>query len=346
MRWEDERYIRLYTRDTPEWLALSWQARGVLSLILRAVDRAGILKVGKLGLRGVAVAIRAPWVDVEAPLTELIEDGCVRFAPEVNAIYIPNFIEAQEACSSDAARKRASRERARAIMGGASASASESAVRALAETEPANSRLAEADFPQETATVTNRDDIESQNVSESHVQSHAVTRGHSVLCCAVPSQEENRDMSIGVSDTQPTAGPSDTADVRAVFEHWATKQAALTGVPTRRLKLTKDRRGKVRARLREGYSVDDLQRAVDGIFATDFNVEKGFTDLTLACRDAAHVDRYSATVAAEVAQSQTRLRAIPPAEPLFALGTDPPLAPEPTLDETLAAIERMGKVLP
>jgi hypothetical protein len=44
-------------------------------------------------------------------------------------------------------------------------------------------------------------------------------------------------------------------------------------------------------------------------------------------------------------QSQTRLKPVPPALPWFE-GTGTPLAPEPTLDETLAAIERMGKVLP
>jgi hypothetical protein len=164
MRWEDERYVRFYTRNAPEWRALSWRARGLFGLIMREVDRAGILKVGRLGLKGVAIAVEAPWAEVEQPLSELIADGCVRFSDDGGSVFIPNFIEAQEAPQSDAARKRASREKARAIFGG-STDASEKARAALA--------------------VTNRDDMSSQNVTDSHVESRSVTSGHSVP--SVPS---------------------------------------------------------------------------------------------------------------------------------------------------------------
>ena len=37
MRWEDERYVRVYTRDTPEWCLLSWEARALFLLLLTAV---------------------------------------------------------------------------------------------------------------------------------------------------------------------------------------------------------------------------------------------------------------------------------------------------------------------
>ena len=32
MRWEDERYVRVYTRDTPGWLSLSFDAQALLFL--------------------------------------------------------------------------------------------------------------------------------------------------------------------------------------------------------------------------------------------------------------------------------------------------------------------------
>ena len=64
MRWEDERYVRFYTRDTPEFLAMSWLARALFGLIMRKVDRAGILVVGRLGLKGVAVAVGGVMVAV------------------------------------------------------------------------------------------------------------------------------------------------------------------------------------------------------------------------------------------------------------------------------------------
>lgn len=114
MRWEDERYVRFYTRDTPEFLALSWHARGLIGLVMRKLDRAGVLVVGKLGLRGVAVAIGAPWVEVEGPLRELLDDGCLIFDETKASVVMMNFIEAQEAKQSDKARQSASRERARA----------------------------------------------------------------------------------------------------------------------------------------------------------------------------------------------------------------------------------------
>jgi hypothetical protein len=116
MRWEDERYIRFYTRDTADWLVMSWQARGLFGLIMRVVDRAGILRFGsKAGLRGIAPLLHAPWTEIEAPLQELIDDGCVVYNKTSGYILIKNFTAAQEAGQSDAARKRRLREEARAL---------------------------------------------------------------------------------------------------------------------------------------------------------------------------------------------------------------------------------------
>ena len=49
-----------------------------------------------------------------------------------------------------------------------------------------------------------------------------------------------------------------TTEVLEVYEHW--KRACRKP----RAKLTADRRSKVRARMREGYSVADLRKAIDG----------------------------------------------------------------------------------
>lgn len=113
MRWEDERYVRVYTRDTVDWLGLSFIAQGLFCLILRKVDRAGLLKLGKPGKRGVAIVVGFPgdWPRLEPALEELLADGCVRIQGEY--LIVPNFIEAQEATQSEAQRKRESRGRAR-----------------------------------------------------------------------------------------------------------------------------------------------------------------------------------------------------------------------------------------
>lgn len=171
LNWEDERYVRLYTRDTPEWCLLSWQARGLFALILRAVDRAGVLELGRVGRKGVAVALRAPWAEIEGPLHELIDDGCVAILDEDNAVLLPNFIDAQEARQNDRARQKASRERRKV--------GTKAATSGVPNPSP-------RDEP-----VTDCDD-RSQNVTR---ESHAVTSGHqvspdvtlAVLSCAEPS---------------------------------------------------------------------------------------------------------------------------------------------------------------
>lgn len=122
MRWEDERYVRVYTRNTGEWLALSWEARALFVFLLRVADRAGLVHTGKAGIRGLAGLAGMPADVVERVAPELLADGCLR-ASEGGYI-IPNFIAAQEAKASDAQRKRDQRERDRdkAIASGSSGS--------------------------------------------------------------------------------------------------------------------------------------------------------------------------------------------------------------------------------
>lgn len=113
MDWSNERYVRLFTRDTPEWLCWSWQSRALWPLLIRKVDRSGVL-ANKLGARGVAALVGLPVEVVEAGLPDLLADGCLQVHPL--GYVIPNFIEAQEAPQSDKQRKRESRERRRAMV--------------------------------------------------------------------------------------------------------------------------------------------------------------------------------------------------------------------------------------
>ena len=109
--WSDEPWVKLYRRDTADWLALSWQARGLFALLLRAVTRAGTLDLGKTGPRAVAVYLHAPWAEIEAPLAELVADGCV--IVRGTTLCVRNYVAAQEATQSDRARQRLARERHR-----------------------------------------------------------------------------------------------------------------------------------------------------------------------------------------------------------------------------------------
>lgn len=118
MRWEDERWVKVYTRDTGEWLALGWEAQALFLFALRKADRAGILKTGKMRTRGLAGMTGMPLDVVERAIPLLLDDGCMR---DMDGGYIiPNFIAAQEARTSANQRKRDERERDRdrAIAGG------------------------------------------------------------------------------------------------------------------------------------------------------------------------------------------------------------------------------------
>lgn len=109
MDWSDEQWVKLYRRDTADWLLLSWRARGLFYSLLRIVTRAGVLDLGKTGKRAVAVLLGAgaDWKEIVDALDELVADGSV----QVNGttLVIPNFIEAQEAVKSDRARAKAAR---------------------------------------------------------------------------------------------------------------------------------------------------------------------------------------------------------------------------------------------
>jgi len=116
MRFEDEQYVRNYKRETPEWTLLDWQPRVLHPYILKFMDRAGILELGKSGWKALASLCRLPLDLLETHMPALLEDGCLRLVPDGKGgtlLFSPNYIEANEAKQSDAARKKAERERAR-----------------------------------------------------------------------------------------------------------------------------------------------------------------------------------------------------------------------------------------
>lgn len=109
MRWEDERYVRVYTRDTPEWVALGWEAQGLFMQLIRKCDRAGILELGRTGVRGLAIMLRMPEEVTERALAALLDDGCV--VRTGTTLVIANYVEAQEATSTNRLRKEMYNER-------------------------------------------------------------------------------------------------------------------------------------------------------------------------------------------------------------------------------------------
>lgn len=112
MDFANESYVRLYTRDTMTWKRFNWQAKAVVPLLLRKLDRSGVLELAGLEpAEAVALAI-------ELPLEVVAEAMPVLFKLEVfevhgDVLVEPKFIEAQECIKSDKLRAKEYRVRRR-----------------------------------------------------------------------------------------------------------------------------------------------------------------------------------------------------------------------------------------
>lgn len=117
MDWSNELWIKVYLTDTVEWMLLSWQAQGLFLLILRKINRAGVLELGRAGKKGLAMKLGgvANWPAMEPFLDELLKDGCVRI--EGTQLLVPNFAEAQSTPMSARARKQVEYAKRRAGIG-------------------------------------------------------------------------------------------------------------------------------------------------------------------------------------------------------------------------------------
>lgn len=104
MRWEDELWVKQYRRDPPELLTVSLLARGIWHILWKEVDRGGRLDLGKMGRRTLAAILRAPSSELETPINELVDAGCIEFTDQ--ELLIPVYLEAQAAKQSNSARCR------------------------------------------------------------------------------------------------------------------------------------------------------------------------------------------------------------------------------------------------
>jgi hypothetical protein len=174
VNWQDEQFVKVYTRDTGEWTLLSWDAQALLLQILRKVDRSGVLQLGKHGARVLPAALghREQAERITAALAELTADGCVVLRPE--CLVVPNFIAAQTSRQSDKARQQSARDRRRAESMGAS-------------------------LPADKETSQNVTDchLASPDVTQSHLESPRVTldknRSEEIrldLSCAKPNPQQ------------------------------------------------------------------------------------------------------------------------------------------------------------
>lgn len=113
--WENENWVKLYTRESHDMLAVGWEGRALFRELICKVDRAGVLDCTDPVV--ISELVRMPIEIVEPALSKLIARGTVTICDQ--HLVVPNFLEAQEAKSNDRERKRKSREtkRAKALRG-------------------------------------------------------------------------------------------------------------------------------------------------------------------------------------------------------------------------------------
>lgn len=93
-------------------------------------------------------------------------------------------------------------------------------------------------------------------------------------------------------DSLPKNGNVSTS-VREVFAYWQN----VMGHPTAKLIPGKKRARAIEARLKDGYTVEDIKSAVDGCRATPHNMGKNdrhtvYDDIELICRDEVHLESF------------------------------------------------------
>lgn len=110
MDWANESYVRLYVRDTKTWMLLGWEGQCLLPLILRKLDRSGVLAdVFNAEDMFVMLANGMPLDIVERGLSRLIAKEVVTFCDI--GLLMPNYLVAQETPKTDKQRQKESRER-------------------------------------------------------------------------------------------------------------------------------------------------------------------------------------------------------------------------------------------
>jgi hypothetical protein len=209
LQWEEERYARVYCRDTLDWQALSWDAQALWCQLNRKATRSGRIDLGRIGRRGVAALLgRAELAQrLDQALQELLDDGCVVL--EGSVLVIPDFVEAQEAVSSGAKRMRELRERQREAeleangSGNGSGDGSGDGSRHVPARDADGTAPGSGDEASRARNDTSRRDETSRNVTSGYstagterhgtpLAGDALSRSFAAELAAEPSQEDQR----------------------------------------------------------------------------------------------------------------------------------------------------------
>lgn len=184
MNFEDEPYVRLYTRDTKTWLQLKWEGQAVFALLVRKLDRAGVLDDVTDPIADVALITGMPESVVAIGLERLLKTRTLELKGE--RLVCPRYVEAQTAIKSDRLRSAELRKRRRdlARCGGADD-----------EVEPLEPSAGDSEPPPRFVSDASRDvspaprsvSDPSRGITEHHGPSRAVTPSLALPSLALPN---------------------------------------------------------------------------------------------------------------------------------------------------------------
>lgn len=109
MNFEDEHYVRIYTRKTKTVKKWGWEGRVLFRELMTVVDKAGVLDDIDSPVEDVALMAELPEDLVEVGLPKLLDSGAVEIRGK--CLVIPNYLAGQTANKSDKNRAKESRQR-------------------------------------------------------------------------------------------------------------------------------------------------------------------------------------------------------------------------------------------
>ena len=280
MDWTNERYVKLYTRDTTAMLMLAWDELALFWSLLRKVDRAGTLDLEGYGMHAVSVHLRCPLDVAERAVAAWVKVGWVEMAGD-DTLVVPSHLPAQDANKSDKLRQAELRERRREDACAKSAKSGEN--------------------------VTIRDET-SRDVTQSHTASRLAEPS-----LAEPSLAKQEKGAASVP------GPS-ASEVKEVWEHFLScrRRVTTSGAPmmndTRRTHIKARLRSYGKARVmaavsaflaRDSWHVANGRIQPELVFRSDEQLEKHET--SQGDRSEADHESQKARIAAEYRADQARI---------------------------------------
>lgn len=134
--------------------------------------------------------------------------------------------------------------------------------------------------------------LERDNLLRSNVTGSAIERDTNTKITTKITTKNTQE----ITQRKKSARDAHASDFREaeqiVFERWVEVHNK------QRAKLTEQRRKKIRARLREGYSLEQILKAIDGVKLSPFHMGKNdsntvYDDLTTILRDGTQVEKFS-----------------------------------------------------